>query len=75
MTIPEPHLVTLTAAQEFLQCPVSRNSMWRWITHGVVVDGETVKLRATRQGGRWYTSAVWVDTFLAAWNGEPSDVH
>jgi hypothetical protein len=43
------------------------STIWRWIVQGVrTPDGSTVKLEASRVGGRWLTSRAALARFSAA---------
>ncbi|WP_422931449.1 hypothetical protein [Singulisphaera sp. PoT] len=48
-------------------------SVHRWIRRGVIgPDGERIRLRATRVGGRWYVGAEDWSAFGTALNAEPA---
>jgi hypothetical protein len=78
-----PTLISLNQAAKYF--PSSRNHgkcisvkvLYKWILRGVVVAGraEKVKLKATKLGGHWYTTAKDVMEFInaAAEHHEPND--
>jgi hypothetical protein len=52
----------------------SASTITRWIIAGVTsVNGEKVKLKATRCGWRWLIDPVDVDAFFAALGGEVTE--
>ena len=65
----EPHITPTALARlvrlEETSRPVHAVTILRWITRGVRVRGQTVKLEALRLGGRWVTSRPALDRFLA----------
>lgn len=42
-----------------------RQTVYNWATKGVVIAGETYKLRTERRVGQMFTRSEWVDDFLA----------
>jgi hypothetical protein len=44
------------------------STVWRWITHGVKVNGDRVHLDVFRVGGRAYVLAADLDAFHRATN-------
>lgn len=55
---------------------VSPATPWRWVLHGVRLrDGQVVRLKAVRCGGRYRTSQQALEEFRAALNSQmPADV-
>jgi hypothetical protein len=49
---------------------VSRVTVWRWISRGIAVGNNVVKLAARRNGGRWSISADAWEQWEAALNPE-----
>ena len=47
---------------------VHRSTLLRWIHRGVTVQGERVRLRATRIGAGYYVDPEDLDDFIAAQN-------
>lgn len=45
-------------------------TVWRWVTHGVTRNGQTIKLRVIRCGGRTFVKQSWADEFVAACNAD-----
>jgi hypothetical protein len=65
----EPHITPTALARlvclEQTSRPIHAGTIIRWITRGVCVRGQTVKLDAIRLGGRWVTSRSALDRFMA----------
>jgi hypothetical protein len=65
----EPHISpTALARQVCLDDtgrPVHTATIIRWISRGVCVRGQVIKLEALRLGGRWITSRPALDRFMA----------
>ena len=56
--------MTLTQATKIIPGRPSTNCLWRWCRNGVKArNGERVRLRHVRMGGRLYTKARWIDDF------------
>lgn len=56
VTADTPLSATQLATHTGVQGGASRGFRWkiyRWVKKGVVVNGQTIKLRATRSGGKW----------------------
>jgi len=47
-----------------------RNTVYRWCTDGAMVNGDRIKLRSQRVGGRIFTRREWIDEFESAVNAE-----
>ena len=45
---------------------IHASTIWRWAHHGVLRDGQRIKLETSRIGGTYYTSPDAVVRFLAA---------
>lgn len=44
----------------------SPRTLLGWVTRGVTIGGQVLRLRAERIGGRWFARAEWVSAFIAA---------
>jgi hypothetical protein len=45
-------------------------TVWRWATRGVIRNGQSVRLRTIKCGGRTFTKQAWADEFVAACNAD-----
>src|SRR4051812_40605845 len=65
----EPHITPSALSRQVClegeSRPVHTGTVIRWITRGVRVRGQIVKLEALRLGGRWVTSTKALDRFMA----------
>ncbi len=65
----EPHISPTALARQTRTEESSRGvhaaTIIRWITRGVRVKGQVIKLEALRLGGRWVTSTQALDRFMA----------
>ncbi len=44
--------------------PVSHDTAWRWMRQGLILNGKTVRLKATRLGSRWMTTEEAITQFI-----------
>ena len=58
----------LSPAQVALEYKVKPLTVTRWITRGVTVNGQHIRLQALRVGRSWKTLKPWVDHFIAQCN-------
>jgi hypothetical protein len=57
------HITLCEAARRAPGRP-SANSMWRWCRNGIIArNGERVRLKHVRAGGKIFTTADWVEEF------------
>lgn len=63
---PQSAWLTLSQATHIPPGRPSTNCLWRWCRRGVKSrSGERVRLQHVRAGGKVFTTADWVKTFLA----------
>lgn len=63
--------VSINDARGFFPGRPSLSTLWRWSLQGVKgPNGDRVKLRTIKSGGRVFVSREAVDAFLAAMNGD-----
>ena len=56
--------ITLGQATRLVEGHPSPSSLWRWCRRGVKArNGERIRMRHVRVGGKLYTQASWVDEF------------
>lgn len=61
---PLPEYLDLTQAAQSTPGRPSTNCVWRWCRRGVLArNGQRIRLRHVRLGGRLYTRRSWLDEF------------
>ncbi len=57
--------ISLAAAAQNLPAEIKPETLWRWVTKGVVrPDGDRVRLEAQRVGRRYFTTTAAVEHFM-----------
>jgi len=55
--------ITPKQAAAMFHPPVYPGTVWSWMRDGLLLNGERIRLKASRVGKRWYTTATAVETF------------
>lgn len=50
----------------------STSAIWGWVSRGVLIHGERVRLRAVRVGRKYFTTEQWADEFIREYVPSPA---
>ncbi|MBX3441227.1 MAG: DUF1580 domain-containing protein [Planctomyces sp.] len=69
MQADQQEYIPLPQASAHIPGSPHRSTPVRWALHGLHIGGQIIRLRTVRVGGRRFTTAVWIEEFLAACDG------